>query len=299
MNQVLTFDIGGTNVKYGFFSTEGQLLRSGEIPTEAEKGGPAMIQRLIQFSRTFSSINRIGISSAGQIDSKTGRVVFATDAIPGYRGTETGRLFHDALGVSIAVLNDANAAVLGESLYGAAKGCDTVIGLTYGTGIGGGIVIHHQLFEGSTGIAAEFGHFPIHATTGRRCLCGKIGCYEAYASTRALLTQIEAGTGKHFSGRQLFDEDSRILPEVYPYFEDWINEISIGLAGLIHIFNPDCIVLGGGIMQQPTVINAVTENLSAHILPSFFSPCLVPAKLGNMAGLYGAYAKVCQSPIQF
>ena len=150
-------------------------------------------------------------------------------------------------GLPVTVANDANCMLLGEVWAGAAKGYTDVIGVTLGTGVGGGILTGGGLLEGARGLGGELGHFRLHALDGVACTCGAIGCYERYAATTALVRSAQkAGLGLP-DGRAIFEAaaagDARTLAVV----NAWVGEIAQGLAGLVHIFNPQLILIGGGV----------------------------------------------------
>lgn len=289
MEQTLVIDIGGTNIKYGIVDdSTHKLINVAEEPTEAYKGGQALVTKLIKLIHSFSNIRRIGISTSGQVNRKTGEIIFATDNIPLYTGTKLKCLIEQEFNIPVEVENDVNCAAIGEAKFGAAKGIENFLCITYGTGIGGAIVINGQLFTGSLGSAGELGHFVTHKD-GLPCTCGMNGCYEAYASTTALMRMVKEIYGQLLNGRQIFERHNANDPNIKKVVDLWINEVAIGLAGLVHIFNPECIVLGGGIMQEPYILAHLNEKVKKHVMSSFRQVSLLPAALGNTAGLMGAY----------
>ena len=148
--RILTFDIGGTEIKYAICDENFNLTEKKSIPTNAHEGGKRIIERVLEIAKTVENIDRIGISTAGQVDSINGRIIFATDSIPGYTGTEIKAIVEAETGLPTAVENDVNSAAIGEAVFGAAKGCDNFICLTYGTGIGGAIYLDGKLFTGNS-----------------------------------------------------------------------------------------------------------------------------------------------------
>ncbi|MBO5858382.1 MAG: ROK family protein, partial [Clostridia bacterium] len=221
----------------------------------------------------------------GQVDSEKGAIIFATDSIPGYTGTQLKQIIESKIGVPCAVENDVNSAALGEAHFGAAKGESNFICLTYGTGIGGAIFLNGKLFTGSSFSAGEFGHFVTHAN-GKSCTCGGCGCYEAYASAGALVRAVAEKTGRNLNGREIFAEFSN--PEIKEVIDGWIDEIVVGLKGLVYIFNPTLIVAGGGIMNEKYITDEINSRLQAQIMPSFRRVEVKKAQMGNDANLLGA-----------
>lgn len=134
--RILAFDIGGTEIKYGLCDDNFNLIQKNSVPTNAHEGGKRIVERIVEIAKTFEGFDRIGISTAGQVDSIKGEIIFATDSIPGYTGTKIKEIVESATGVPVAVENDVNSAAVGEAIFGAAKNCKNFICLTYGTGIG-------------------------------------------------------------------------------------------------------------------------------------------------------------------
>ncbi len=281
----LVFDIGGTEIKYALCDENFNLTDKKSVPTNAHEGGKRIIERVVEIAKAYSGIDRIGISTAGQVDSEKGSIVFATDSIPGYTGVQIKQIVEAEIGVPCAVENDVNSAALGEAYFGAAKGEDNFLCLTYGTGIGGAIFLEGKLFKGNGCSAGEFGHFVTHAG-GKSCTCGGCGCYEAYASSGALVRAVKAKTGRALNGREIFAEfDS---PEIRTVIDEWIDEIVVGLKGLVYIFNPSLIVAGGGIMNEKYITDEINIRLTAELMPSFRCAKVVKAQAGNDANLLGA-----------
>ena len=283
--KILVFDIGGTEIKYALCDENFNLSDKKSVPTNAYEGGKRIIERIVEIAKTFDGVDRIGISTAGQVDSEKGAIIFATDSIPGYTGTQLKQIIESKIGVPCAVENDVNSAALGEAHFGAAKGESNFICLTYGTGIGGAIFLNGKLFTGSSFSAGEFGHFVTHAN-GKSCTCGGCGCYEAYASAGALVRAVAEKTGRNLNGREIFAEFSN--PEIKEVIDGWIDEIVVGLKGLVYIFNPTLIVAGGGIMNEKYITDEINSRLQAQIMPSFRRVEVKKAQMGNDANLLGA-----------
>ncbi|WP_449537910.1 ROK family protein [Ferdinandcohnia sp. Marseille-Q9671] len=285
--KIFAADIGGTSIKYGVNDESGKLVSFHEVETEREKGGPAIIQKLEDLITQYPDIDAISVSTAGQVNSEEGYIIYANDNLPNYTGTRIKDLLEAKCNVPVKVENDVNAAALGEKYYGVGKDYRDFLFLTFGTGIGGAIVIDSKLHRGVTGIAGEFGHAN-HYPNGIPCGCGKRGCYEQYGSTTALIREAKKVNPDCTNGRKLFemiqDGDER-LSEV---FDTWTNEVALGIASLIHIFNPPCVILGGGIMEQDLSIKLVSEKVQQHIMDSYADVKILRSQFGNKAGLYGA-----------
>ncbi len=283
--KILAFDIGGTEIKYAFCDESFNLTKKKSIPTNAHEGGKRIIERVVEIIKSCDGIDRIGISTAGQVDSKKGEIIFATDSIPGYTGTKIKEIIEAETGIPTAVENDVNSAAIGEAVFGAAKDAESFICLTYGTGIGGAVYLDNKLFTGASFSAGEFGHIITHAG-GRSCTCGGKGCYEAYASARALAADVSGKTGRSMNGREIFDEfDNTVIREI---IDNWIDEIVVGLKSLIYIFNPALIVAGGGIMNEAYITDEVNKRLQNELMNSFKKVKVVKAVMGNDANKLGA-----------
>lgn len=283
--RILAFDIGGTEIKYAVCDEKFNLTEKNSIPTNAHEGGRKIIDRVVEIIKTYDGIDRIGISTAGQVDSVNGRIVYATDSIPGYTGIEIKKIVESETGIPTAVENDVNSAAIGEAVFGAAKGFDSFICLTYGTGIGGAIYLDGKLFTGNSFSAGEFGHIVTHAG-GKSCTCGGCGCYEAYASASALVNSVNEALGTSMNGKDIFDNFDN--PSIRSIIDKWIDEIVIGLKGLVYIFNPSLIVAGGGIMEQTYITDEINSKLQQELMASFKKVKVVKALMGNDANKLGA-----------
>lgn len=283
--KILAFDIGGTEIKYALCDESFNLTEKKSIPTNAHEGGKRIIERVIEIIKSCDGIDRVGISTAGQVDSVKGEIVFATDTIPGYTGVKIKELVQKETGIPTAVENDVNSAALGEAIFGAGRGEKSFICLTYGTGIGGAIYLDGKLFTGNSFSAGEFGHIVTHQG-GRKCTCGGEGCYEAYASTTALVNDVNEKLGLSLNGREIFERFD--VPEIKAVIDLWIDEIVTGLKSLVYIFNPALIVAGGGIMNEEYITKEINARLQSQLMNSFKKLRVVKAQMGNDANKLGA-----------
>ena len=185
-------------------------------------------------------------------------------------------------------MNDANSAAVAEHWIGAAKGCKNVIVITIGTGIGGGVIVDSRILEGKLGIAGELGHFSIDRN-GIPCTCGNRGCYERYASTTALLEMVKEKSGP-LNGREVFQKLKEGDAVIQGIVDLWISNIADGLVSLTHIFNPEKILLGGGVSAQKELfIDKVRTKVLERVMPRFADGLIIDAAaLSNDAGIIGA-----------
>ncbi|MGH4120206.1 ROK family protein [Clostridium sp.] len=286
--RILCFDIGGTAIKIGLVDENGNILENREIPTDAGAGGEKLISKILDEISVYKDIDRVGISTAGQVDFQSGKVIFASENLPGWTGMEIKKRIEDKYSILTAVENDVNAAAIGEAYYGLGEVNLNFLCLTYGTGIGGAIVENGKIYRGATGSAGEFGHMITHVG-GLKCSCGGRGCYEAYASTSALVRSVKASTNTcdEIDGKYIF---KRVLEENEEYkqlVDRWIVEVAMGLCSIIHMYNPSHIILGGGIMQQEYILARLRVKISEYVMPNFNKVQISLAKLGNTAGLLG------------
>lgn len=285
--KILAFDIGGTAIKYGIVDEEFNITDVNEIPSEADKGGKGIIEKLTNIFESYKDIDRVGISTAGQVNPHSAFVIHSLENFPGYSGTDFKKIFTEGYGVPVSAGNDVNCAAIGEAKFGAGRDFPNFLCLTYGTGVGGAIYQDNRVIIGDTCSAGEFGHMRTHAG-GDKCPCGGYGCYEAYASTSALVRRCSPLIGHETNGREIFEKQNFENPEIRTQIDEWIDEIVIGLVSLCNIFNPPCIVIGGGIMNEYYIRTQVDERLHETLMPNFRQVKLLKAELGNKAGMLGA-----------
>lgn len=282
--RIAALDIGGTSIKSGIW-TGGPAEDVREQDTNAKNGGAYVVERAKEILRSYGSFDAIGVSTAGQVNSEEGFIRYANENIPGYTGMRIKDILEQEFSVPVAVENDVNAAAIGEGQFGAGKGHDDFLCITYGTGVGGAVVIGKEIYRGCSFSAGEFGGILIHPEDR---IQGDpfSGCYEKYASTTALVARARKLDESLVNGRKIFERIGE--PEVLAVVDGWTDEIVHGLVSLIHIFNPSCVVLGGGVMAQPFILEQVREKTEKRIMSSFRDVDIKQAELGNQAGLLGA-----------
>lgn len=283
--KIAVVDIGGTSIKSGIWEND-RIMEVRETPTMAKEGGAAVIRRAVEVLHGYRDFEAIGISTAGQVDSKQGVILYANQNIPGYTGMKIKELFEREFQVPAAVQNDVNCAAIGEAYYGAGMDSNDFLCLTYGTGIGGAMILNGKIYTGSSYSAGEFGAIVTHPEDWNQDGDPFSGCYERYASTTALVKRVSRQYPSLCSGRTIFGELGKV--GVRELVDAWITEVLYGLTTLIHIFNPSLVILGGGVMEQPYVLDEIRRRLYGGIMESFHHVKIVPAKLGNTAGLLGA-----------
>lgn len=301
-------DVGGTTVKGMVIDENGKIFCEDNVPTRVGEDLLGCIEELCdrlvrRTGKTYSQMNGIGVCCPGTVD-ENGAIVFAGNLkLKNYPVKE---LLTKRLGVPVRVLNDANAAALGEAKFGAGKGYSDSVLITLGTGVGGGIVIGGRIFEGYKGAGAEIGHMVIERG-GEICTCGRRGCFEAYCSARALTARtkwaMEEDTASEMwrtynlstaDGRTAFeymdsDRTARLVVNRY------LKYLACGLTNIANIFRPEVILIGGGVAAQGSrLIDPLQKLLNDELFGGTdYAPVKVEcASLGNRAGGYGAAAAV-------
>lgn len=269
-------DIGGTNTKICMCDERGHMEDFREYATESNLGGPHVIARLLVHIAEYADFDAIAISTAGQVNAEEGFIVYANENIPGYTGMKVREIVTTHFHKPVMVENDVNSAALGEAFYGAAQGFNDFLCLTFGTGIGGAIVINRQIYKGANGVAAEFGHILTHPLTEMNKR-GGLPYYEKYASTTALVQLAREADPECVDGKILFAKINQGDEKLKLILHEWVAEVAAGLASLIHIFNPSAVVVGGGIMEQENLVTIVEERTRTLIMESFAGVKIVKA----------------------
>ena len=278
---ILAIDIGGTMIKYGLVSSDGKILSTNKIKTEASKGLNNILNKIDNIFKGYKENNPVGIavSGTGQINGIIGKVIGGNPIIPNWIGTNLVKILEEKYNLPIVLENDVNCVALGEKWIGAGKDLSNFICLTIGTGIGGGIILNNQLFRGENFVAGEFGHILI-----------KKGEFEQFASTTALIRLVKERTGKTLNGKEIFDLEKKEIVEYQEVISEWIENLTDGLSSIVYCFNPANIILGGGVIEQgEPLINRIKNSLFKKIGLQFKEKLnIIQAKLGNNAGMIGA-----------
>jgi glucokinase len=303
-------DLGGTKVEAALVDGSGRILSSRRIPTHPERGAAAVLDSLADCLHELRrdaapDVVAVGVGIAGQVDASTGDVFSAPNLA--WRGFPLRKELERRIGLPVRVDNDVRAATLGEWLHGAGRGQTDVFCLFVGTGIGGGVVSGGRLLQGGSNSAGEVGHTPL-VFRGRKCSCPNSGCLEAYAGGWAIAERArEAVRSDPEAGRPLVERAGTIhlvtaqtvadlAREGVPLARRLMDEteafLAAGLVGIINAFNPQVLVLGGGVIEgSPELISGLEAQIVDKALPSAVAGLrLVKAMLGNEAGVVGAAA---------
>lgn len=308
MKKYLGIDIGGMTVKGILIDGNGTSFAEGGVATDSEKGAEAMCGNIAKLIAELSAgVNKeeivgVGIGCPGLIDSKNGVVVFAGNLK--LKNFPLSEEIEKRCGFKVKLTNDANAAALGEAKFGAGSKYGNSILITLGTGVGGGIIINGKLFEGGKSAGTEIGHTVI-VENGLKCTCGRRGCFERYASARALMEQTkEAMEGNRNSEMwKGYDLNTVTGKTPFAYYDrdltaklvvdKYISHLACGILNMINVFRPEVVMLGGGVSEQG---EALTKPLQKIIDAELFGGTdyapvkIVKAQLGSRAGAFGAAA---------
>ena len=243
---------------------------------------------------TMADISSIGIGSPGILDTKNGIVIAAAN-FTDWKNVEITKLLSKKLSKPVKLENDANAALLAETWVGAAKGKTDVIMVTLGTGIGGGVMVNGDIARGGSGTAGEIGHIIIK-DNGRQCGCGSKGCWETYASGRGVARSAKENKGlcqafpqQELEAKQVFDLADQNHPDALRVVENWAGAMSLGIIALARVIDPQVVILGGGVAQNPHIIPAVVKAFDKRTWRfDMGRPSVRKAEVGNDAGLIGA-----------
>jgi len=303
-------DLGGTGIKAGVIDQDKKIICKVSIPTGADRPFEQVVSDMAraaslaaeQAGMKLDEFRCVGCGMPGVLDAKNGIVKLAGNL--GWENTPILSELKKHITIPVFIGNDANCAVIGEAIAGAASGYDNVLMLTLGTGVGGGIILNRKLFVGGDGMGAELGHMHLRFG-GEHCTCGIDGCLEAYASVTALIHQTEAAMQAHpetamhafaranggVDGRTSFtcaQQGDAIAAQVV---EQYMRYLAAGIGSYVSIFRPDIVLLGGGLSNQG---ENLLQPLRVLVREYVFAgnvigiPPIKRATLGNDAGIYGA-----------
>ena len=301
MRYAIAIDFGGTNIRGAIIDEKGKIHLSRVVSTEANKGKNKVLSNIVEVISLLKEefkqgITGIGISMPGFIDD-SGTVVFGGGTLKFLKGVKLKRLIEKKADLPVLIDNDANCFALAEAVFGAGKKHRIVLGVIWGTGVGGGIVVDKKIYHGSFGGAGEFGHMVMEPDAkGPRCGCGQSGCLEMMSSGKNISRRYAESDGriKDANPRQIFDSKEAIAKNV---ISSAIHYLGVGLANLVNVLNPDIIVLGGGVSNLPSrAYRMLRAEVKRYALPSHTRRLkIVRHGISDDAGLYGAAALVFSS----
>ncbi len=314
----LGIDLGGTKIFTGLINPAGEIIAQDYRKTKAKRGPDVVVKRMTESAMQViasagirpENVQAVGIGAPGPVNSATG-IVTSPPNLPGWVQVPLSQMIQDALGIPAFLENDANAAALGEFLFGAGRGYQQIIYITVSTGIGGGFVLNGRLYSGIDGTAAEVGHMTV-LPNGPHCRCGNQGCLEAISSGTAiardgrellnrgvptLISELAGGDPEEVSAKIVAQAAQQGDPEAREIVRKAMNYLGVGIANLVNILNPGLVIVGGSL---PKLGNVMFETVQSAVNRRAFRIAaqrvkIVPAELGDRVGIYGAAAVAIQA----
>lgn len=308
----LGVDLGGTNIAVGLVDDNLNIIRKDSIPTGANRRDSEIVSDISNLcvkvlnnsNVSVSSVRWIGVGLPGTPDIKEGKCVYANNL--NMRNTPIREMIQRVIPLSVYIENDANCAALGEAYSGATKDANHSLMITVGTGIGGGIIINKKIYSGFNNAGGELGHIVI-TVGGAECTCGRKGCWEAYGSANALINQTKQAAAENpnslllkmadgdisgIGGKTAFDAMRAGCPIGAAVVEKYIYYFATGLVNMINVFQPEVLVIGGGVSKEGDFLLAPLKEIVKKEVYSRDVPQtqIRTAALGNDAGIIGAAA---------
>ncbi len=309
---VIGVDLGGTSIKFGIVSDSGKLIKKNSFKTEAEKGPKTVLENIKKGIHSFIADKKykivgIGIGCPGVVTPGKG-IVENPPNLPGWNKVNVGNIISQEFDKQVFVDNDANAAAIGELIFGSGKRYNSFIMVTLGTGVGGGIIINNKIYHGDKGAAGEIGHISIDYN-GPKCNCGSYGCIEAYAGNQYLKERVRNELKNHPESEiwKLIENDlSKVSPRNIQYAAELgdayaksvITELGVRLgsafASLCNVLDISVFIIGGGLagFGKPLFDSMEKTTIKRVLSPIKSRVKILPAKLKNDAGIKGASALV-------
>lgn len=302
---VVGVDLGGTKIYTALVDLDGNMVKEITVKTEAHRGDKAVLDKLISTIDTvlegvdINEVKAIGVGSPGPLDVKKGLIVY-TPNLP-FKNFNIVQPIKEKYNIPTYLDNDANAATLGEFMFGAGKGSRNMVYVTVSTGIGGGAIINGSLFRGSTANALEIGHTTV-MKGGPRCGCGNTGCAEAVASGTAIMkrgreaveSKVETSLKDYdeVTAKEVFTEAEKGDKVSQDILNDALSYLGIAIANIANSFDPDKIVMGGGVSQAGDIVfEKIDYEMERRCLKIIYDNCKIEkAVLGGKAGVLGAAA---------
>ena len=283
MTKVLGIDIGGTKIRLGIIDATGEIFYDEQVPTQFPLYAylEEQVQRLLNL---HPEVAAIGIGTHGFVEPKEGRVIYATDILPGWSGTLVKAQLEQATGKKVELENDANCVALAEAKFGAAKGLDRVACWTLGTGLGGGVLWDGKLLSGGPhGGAGELGHMLLYPN-GVLCPCGRKGCGEQYVSGTAIRRRIKEA-GLNVTPQQLF-ENAAIDPACMQVVKGFTADLAYIVSNMQAAFDMEMLIIGGGVSESAEFW---WDIFLQQLEPQLLNPLAIEvAQFENDAGILGA-----------
>ncbi|AGB18328.1 ROK family protein [Thermoanaerobacterium thermosaccharolyticum] len=303
-------DVGGTNIAVGLVDENGKIIATGSRPAEPKRGYAAIAKDIAEISLELikrcgldiSDVESMGIGVPGVADNEKGIVLRAVNLY--WTKVPLVKEIHKYIDIPINMDNDANVAALAEGIFGAGKGTNSSVTITLGTGVGSGFILNGKVFNGAHHFAPELGHIVL-GDNGVMCNCGKIGCFETYASATALIREgkkvamkdsnslilkLAGGEIESITAKNVIDAAKQFDEAAMMIFNDYVKYLAMGIVNIINILDPEVIIIGGGVANAGDfLLKPLKEEVSKNILFKDLPYAdIKKAELGNDAGIIGA-----------
>ncbi|MGG5371879.1 ROK family protein [Enterococcus sp. AZ196] len=299
-NKLIGIDVGGTFIKFALMDTAGAIEKDWMIPTDIAEKGKHISKDICTSIRASIDQNElaevlgIGIGVPGPISPDGNTVVRAVNL--DWEQVPLKEIIEAELAIGVCLLNDANAAALGEMWQGAAQGKSNLLFVTLGTGVGGGIVLKGEVLNGCHSAGGEIGHIPVRSEENRLCGCGGRNCLETFASANGLVMSMreklkKAGEPWHeMTSKDVFEAVAKNDPYAQAVLEDFMDILGQSLAGIMNTIDVEEVIIGGGLSEAgDALLDPLKEKMDAYVFPQIRNHFSVKkALLGNKAGIYGA-----------
>ncbi|OAA30834.1 glucokinase [Kosmotoga arenicorallina S304] len=302
---VVGIDLGGTETKIGIIDHDGHIVEKAIIPTQVSKGSNDVIRRIAQKVNELvdekgmrNDILGIGVGSPGSIDREKGVVIFSPN-FQDWKNVPLAEKLEELTGFKAYIENDANAFALGEWAFGKFKGAPNIVALTLGTGVGGGVISRGELITGSKGFGGELGHVIIEPD-GPLCGCGSHGCLEALASATSIVRLVieyrkryprsSVFANEEITAKAVFDSAKSGDELAELVVERATRALAVGIAGFVHIFNPNVVIIGGGVSRAGNyLLEKIEKKIKSYVMESFWDTFEIAlSELVEDAGIKGA-----------
>jgi glucokinase len=284
-------DVGATKIAAGLVTRRGKIIKKEIFKTQVQKGKRIILKNIIRAAESVWSpkVSAVGIGMAGQCNFKTGIFLSGPNFPKNFKNIKIKKILENKFKVPASLDNDAHCFTLAESILGAGKNYNDIIGITIGTGIGGGILINKKIYRGKNNTAGEIGHITIDASSPFVCSCGRLGHFEALCSGRAMINFYKRLTGKTkttFEIQKLAKGGDKEAQKVNSLLSKYLG---LGLTNIIHIFNPEIIIIGGGLAKIKELWRPALRKIKRGVIyNSLKQTKILKSKLPEDAGILGA-----------
>jgi len=284
-------DFGATYIRGGLVDLSGKVVKKIEYPTEASKGKKQILDKIVDVIQKLRKghVLGVGIGCPGPLDPKKG-ILFSLPNLPGWNNVPIKRLLEDKLRIPIFIENDAKCFAIAESKCGQGRKIEHILCFTIGSGIGGGIIINGKLYTGSGGLAGELGHVVVNKDESTKCGAGIRGCLELYSCARGIEKRYKSITKKKATFKEIYDmvKSKKAPKKVKQIIDDAGEYLGIAFANYINIFNPELIIIGGGLSKAKIIVDLAIKTAKKHAFPhTIKGVTFITSKLQD-AGIIGA-----------